>query len=172
MEQYNNILREIADKETMLSVILIIILMVILVLIWGLLYHRCVRMKKRNGVYTLKQIKLRRSYLTASIALSCICVVLGGLIIADSAVMACDINKDIEQGSYVTHTGGYRIKKDAYLSRKLLYDRWLSVEFDSGDMVSIYTDNVSEALRTQYGEFNGTIVYGKNSLIVVDITSN
>lgn len=173
MQQYSDILRKISTKEITASVILTTVLLVVLTLIWVNSYRYSVRMKKKHksARNAEKQMKVRKQHLAALIALSCICIVLGSVVIAGSVVTVSEINKDIEQGSYVTYNGEYRINKRVSLRRGALYNKWISVEFDNTRAV-IYIDSVLAALGTEYGEFDGTVVYGKNSLVVVNITSD
>ena len=81
-----------------------------------------------------------------------------------------DINKDIEENAYVTYVGDYYINSVISVRRNQLYDRWLTVDLDNYDYAYIYVNSFFNALSMEEGEFKGKVVYGKNSLIIVDMT--
>lgn len=100
-----------------------------------------------------------------------ICIGLGVFFSFDAAETISDINRDIAENAYVTYVGGYYIDSDSYSSRYTLYDKWLSVDFDNEDYAFIYMNSFFKRISTDEGRFEGKVVYGKNSLIVVDIES-
>lgn len=173
MQQYDDILRKVSAKEITMAVILTVILSVLFVLtaVRSYRYYERVKKKHKSTRNAEKQMKVKKQHLAALIALICIAVGFGGFVIADAAVTACNIKKDVKQRSYVTYTGEYRVRKGVSSRHGALYNKWVSVELDNLDAVYIYIDDLPEALGAEYGQFSGTVVYGENSLIVVDIIS-
>jgi len=174
MNQYQEILEKVAAKEMTVPVILSIILLILLVIIWISSYRHFMKMKKKhiNMYKSPKQVKGRKQCFWALIAISVIGVGLSVLLSLDSIDTVSAINKDINENSYITYKGEYYINEDGYTGRSMLYDRWVSVDFENGDCAFLYINDIFEAFGTDRGECSGKVVYGKNSLIVVDISDN
>lgn len=166
---YNEVLENVSQKEISTAIIIAIVLAVIIGTVWccHYFYFKGLREKHPKKYTTGRQSKIRRRSLWASIALTLICVGIGALSIYSMADTISDINKDIDENAYVAYTGNYYVRSD-YV-RRTLYDRWLSVTFDNGDCALLYMNSFSEWLSTEEGWFSGTVVYGKNSQIVVSI---
>ena len=173
MEKYNEVLEKVAEKELYFSIFWVVVLFLIIVIIWVCNYLYFKKMKNRHPkkYNSNKQIKIRRQSIYASIILSVICVGLGAFLSFDATDTISDVKRDIEENAYVTYVGGYYIDSDLYPSRHSLYDKWLSVDFDNDDYAFIYMNSFFEWISTEEGQFEGKVVYGKNSLIVVDIES-
>ncbi|MBQ7817636.1 MAG: hypothetical protein IJ388_02410 [Oscillospiraceae bacterium] len=166
---YDEVLEKVSQKEISTAIIIAIVLAVIIGTVWccHYFYFKGLRKKHPKKYSTELQIKIRRRSLWASIALTLICVSIGALSIYGVADTISDINKDIEENAYVAYTGNYYVHSD-YI-RRTLYDRWLSVTFDNGDYALLYMNSFAEWLSTEEGWFSGTVVYGRNSQIVVSI---
>lgn len=173
MEKYNEALEKVAEKELYFSIFWVVVLFLIIGFIWVSNYLYFKKMKNRHPkrYNSNKQIKIRRQSIYASILLSVICVGLGVFLSFVATDTISDINRDIEENAYVTYVGCYYINSDLYHSRHDLYDKWLSVDFDNDDYAFIYMNSFLEWISTEEGQFEGKVVYGKNSLIVVDIES-
>ena len=171
MEKYNEVLEKVAEKELHFSFFLVVVLFLIIGIIWisNHLYFKKMKNRTPKKYNSNKQIKIRRQSIYASIILSVICIVLGAFLSFDAIDTISDINRDIKDNAYVTYVGGYYVDGDLYRSRHTMYDKWLTVDFDNGDYAFIYMNSFFERISTEEGRFEGKIVYGKNSLIVVDI---
>ena len=76
------------------------------------------------------------------------------------------INLDIDNNSYETYTGDYYI----YTSENVALNNcefWL----DNGLTVYKKDNGVFKNLTTLNMEYHGTVIYGKNSLIIVDVVN-
>ena len=173
MEMYNEVLEKVAEKELYFSIFWVVVLFLIIVIVWVCNYLYFKKMKNRHPkkYNSNKQIKIRRQSIYASIILSVICVGLGAFLSFDATDTISDVKRDIEEGAYVAYVGGYYVDSDSYSLGHSLYDRWLSVDFDNDDYAFIYMNSFFEWISTEEGQFEGKVVYGKNSLIVVDIES-
>lgn len=172
MEKYKEILENIAEKEWSFVIFWVIVLFIIIGAVWIINYFHFKKAKNKfpQKYNSKKQIKVRRQGVWASICLSVICIGMGALLFFDAAKTASDIKKDIDDNSYITYTGGYYIH-DAYYT-KYAMDRWLSVDFDNGDHASVYINSFFERISVEEEKNEGKVVYGKNSLIVVDIENS
>lgn len=171
MVKYKEVLEEVAKKEMFSAIFWIIVFFIIIGSIWAMNYFYFKKIKKKypKKYNSEKQVKVRRQCVWGSIALSTICLGLGALLYFIAANTVSDINKDIAENSYITYTGGYYISGHSYYTKYTLYDGWLSVDFDNNDYAYIYIDGFFERISTEEGSFEGKVVYGKNSLIVVDV---
>lgn len=174
MNEYQEILEKVAVKEMTVPIILSIILLILLVIVWMSSYRHFMKMKKKhiNMYKSSKKVKGRKQCFWALIAISVIGVGFSTLLLLDAVDTVSAINKDINENSYMTYKGEYYINEDGYTVRYMLYDRWVSVDFENGDWAYLYINDVFEAFGTDRGECSGKVVYGKNSLIVVDIIEN
>ena len=173
MGKYNEVLEKVAKKELYSSIFWVGVLLLIIGIIWVSNYLYFKKMKNRNPkkYHSNKQITIHRQSIYASIILSVICAGLGVFLSFGAANIISDINRDIKENAYVTYDGCYCIDGNIYSSRRNLYTRWLSVDFDNDAYAFIYLNSFFEWISTEEGQFEGTVVYGKNSLIVVDIES-
>ena len=171
MEMYNEVLEKVAEKELYFSIFWVVVLFLIIVIVWVCNYLYFKKMKNRHPkkYNSNKQIKIRRQSFYASIILTVLCVCLGIFFIFGAAYTISDIDKDIEENTYITYIGGYYV--DSEYMRHALYDRYLTVTFENNDYAILYMNSFFEWISTDKGSFDGTVVYGKNSLIVVDIES-
>lgn len=171
MEMYKEILEKIAKKELSATVIWVTVLFVIIGAIWlsNYLYFKSMKNNYPRKYNSEKGRKVRCQSAWASIALTVICIGLGALLYFDTASTVLDINKDIEENTYITYDGGYYISDVSYHSWYTPYDNWLLVDFDNDDCAFIHVNSFFEWISTEVGQFEGKVVYGKNSLIVVDI---
>ena len=172
MQKYKDVLEKAARKELSTLIFVALILLLIIVAIWGSNYLYFNKMKKKHPTQfaSKKQIKIRRQSIWASIALTVICVGVMMFFGFDVRNTISDINKDIEENAYVTYVGDYYINSVISGRRNQLYDRWLTVDLDNYDYAYIYVNSFFNALSMEEGEFKGKVVYGKNSLIIVDMT--
>ena len=171
MDEYKLALRKVAESEVMSAIVAAAVLLAIIAAVWTANYIYTRKMKRRSPkkYNSEKQIKARRKSLGATVTLTVICVGLGAVLCFGASNTVSEINRDIAESAYVTYTGGYYVSDDSYHSRCKLYGRWLSVDFDNDDCAFIYMNSLFERISTEEGQFEGTVVYGKNSLIVVDM---
>lgn len=172
MEQYRQLLERVARQELCIAVLWTVVLIAVMGAIWVCGYLNARRLKKEGGRSKKKgrnASKLIRQSLWAAAALTVICLVLGAVLWASALQTRWGIRLDLEQGSYVTHSGGCEIRDDGFMSKYGLYDRWIVVELEDGNGVFRYVHDPWQWMQTQYGAFEGTVVYGKNSRIVVDM---
>ena len=173
MEKYKDVLEKAARKELSTLIFVALILFLIIGVIWVSNYLHFKKMKKKLHTQFAfpKQIKVRRQSIWASIALTVICVGLMIFFGLDVRNTISDINKDIDENAYVTYVGNYCINSSLSGRRNSqLYERWLTVDFDNYDDAYIYVNSFFDSLSIEEGEFKGEVVYGKNSLIIVDMT--
>ncbi len=163
MEKYKEILEEIARKETRLTFFGVLALVVVVALTWISFYLWC-RKKKFNSQ---KQIKTRRQSTFALITLTVIAVLLAGLTSWGTVKTVSEINKDIEDDAYIEYIGDYHIYDADF--NNMAFDRYLDVSLENGESALIYMNNIFERISMDEGHFEGKVVYGKNSAIVVDI---
>jgi len=171
MEKYAEILKEVKNSEITSTAISIIVVLAVISVIWvsGFVYFKRQKKKRPKKYGTAKQIRLRRQSLWAGIALTAIAVGFGAFLLFDTASLVSDINKDVSNGSYLTYEGGCTVRRDSRFLHFVRYDRWYQVELDNGHFALLYMDSFAEWASTDVGPFEGKVVYGKNSLIVVDV---
>lgn len=165
MELYQETLQKVAQKEIATAIFWVVVILLVVAIVWVSNY----RFFKKKG-NSQKQVKMRRQSIWASVALTVICVGFATLLLLNAANTVFDIHQDMEENAYITYVDGYRVTSSGYHSRTTLYDQWITVDFDNGDYGFLYMDSFFEWLTTEEGLFEGTVVYGKNSLIVVEIT--
>lgn len=170
-EKYKEVLVAVANKEITSTVFWVIVLFILVFIIWASCYFYFKEQKNKNPKkYSLpKQIKARRKSIWAAVALSAICFVAGTFLCFNTISVVSDIKKDIKDNSLLTYRGKYYVTDDSHLFQTISYSKWLSVDFVNGDYAWVYMDSFFEWISTEEGRFDGTVVYGKNSLIVVDI---
>ena len=170
MDNYTDILNDIADKECESALAVGIVTALAVVVLWTAILINFKKEKIQHPRLYASDIekKDRVKAVLTSVVISTICIVLCALISRDTVNMISDINKDISENSYVTYTGRYCIST-VVRSKGQLYDKWKTVDLDNGKFVLLYMDNFKEYLQLDEGCYNGKIVYGVNSLIVVEI---
>ena len=169
MSQYVQALEKVAEKEMTHTVFYLVILLLITGLIWLCNYQYFKNMKtKHPQMFCSKaQKKIRRRSIWASVALTIICIGSGILLYASAQGTVSDIRKDIEERAFVTYNGEYYVY-NGYNRR--VFDKWMNVDlYDGGVSALAYMDSFSEWISTYQGEYEGQVVYGKNSLIVVSM---
>lgn len=173
MQKYADVLEKVAGKEWSSVILLIVVLCVFVAAAWISNHLRFRRMKKKHpAMYeSKKQVKMRRQAFWALLAVSFIGVGVGAFACWDTARTVADIQKDIAEKDYITYTGAYYVSDSDY-SRRQLYDRWVSVDLENDEYAFIYMNSWFEWIATGEGDFEGTVVYGKNSRIVVDMTND
>ena len=169
MEAYQEILEKIARRELVSAIFWIAIIILLLVIVTWRSYIYFRKMKSQES---LKHEKMIKSRWKCIMALICLYVIFGGIafVMGYSAKSSIDdINKDIENQAYLNYGGEFLIWDDKLHTDNRLYSRLIDVDLDNGVVVYLYMDNFFERLITEEGQFTGTVTYGKNSLIVVDI---
>lgn len=171
MEAYKGILEKTAGNELGYAILWITVLCVIIGVVWlgGCLYSKQMKKKDPKKYNSKKQEKIRRQSILASAALTVICIAFGAILYSDAANTVSEINKDIEENTYITYTGGYYVSDSTHFMKHSIFNRRLSVNFDDGGSAFLYMNRISERVSSEEGNFQGKVVYGKNSLIVVDI---
>ena len=171
METYKEILEKVAEKEWYTMIFYLVILFLITVIVWISVYIYNIKVKKiHTKKFKLeKQIRIRRNNIFASLLLTIICIGLGLGFYFDAADTVKDIKKDIEDESYVTYVGGYYIDSNSYRLKYTWYNKWWSVDFENSNYAFIYINSLAEWTSMKEGQNEGQVVYGKNSLIVVDL---
>ena len=170
MQNYTDILNAVAEEETVKVIITNICLLGIVIFIWIFNYFYCKRHKGKNPkLYASeKQKSDRRKAVFAIAVVSAVCVVIGVIGSLGNIDTVSEINKDVSEQSYVTYNGEYRVMRGSE-SENELYNKWASVYLKSGEAVLIHIDSFEEYLLLEDGRYNGRIVYGENSGIVVEI---
>ena len=168
MEHYQEKLEYIIRQERISGGIWLLMLSAVLVALWVChwLYFR--KKKQHPKAYaSKKQTAVRRQTRWACAALTAICIGFGAVLWWQSASTVIRIRQDIEQHAFVTYEG------DFYISEGRDNGRWIPVELDREDLaytsVMWRTRHIGERLTMDRGHFNGKIVYGKNSLVIVDM---
>lgn len=170
MEQYRQILEKVARQELEIAVLWSVVLVAVLAVVWVccyLVFRKVKGMDCRNRKKTTSQSKLLRQSSWAALALTGILLAIGGVLWGSAVRTRWNIRQDLEQDAYVTYSGSYEILDNSVFSNRL-YDRWTKVDFEQG-YAHLYINSPLEWLETDYGAYEGTLVYGRNSLIVVDM---
>lgn len=172
MEQYREILEKVARQELQLVIFWSVVLIAVIGVIWTC---RCLTGRKlktlecRTDKKRQSTNKMLQQSLWAAVALTGICLVLGTVLWSSALKVRRDIRTDLECASFDTYSGVYYIQDHSSLSKNRLYDRWTTVDFEQGDYAHLYINSPLEWIQTDYGTFEGTVVYGRNSLIVVEL---
>ncbi len=171
MDNYRDILERVIQKEVTASVIIGAVLALIVGIVWfcHCFHFHTMKIKKPKQYNSQQQTKNRRKSMWASIGMTLVCVCLAAVVAFGTVETVSDIYQDIEENAYASFTGEYYVD-NGHRPRKLLYDRWLSVAFNDSDYALLYIDGLSEWITTETGWFQGTIVYGEHSGIVVSMT--
>ena len=171
MEQYRQILENAARSELRLAVFYSVLLVAVSAVIW-ICWFRSLKIKgkvegsKKKGE---NQSKILRQSTWAAVVLTGICLAVGAVLWSSTVAVRRDIRCDLEQDVYETYTGGYYIEDYASVSRTRLYDRWTTVNLEEGGVAYLYVNSPLKWLQTEHGAVDGTVVYGRNSLIVVEL---
>lgn len=167
MDVYRDVLEKVARKEIAATIIWVMVTCAVIFLIWTCTYRYYKKQKKRpKSDSSEKQNKERRQSFWAAIALTVILITFVIWLCFSTADTVSDIRKDVAEDAYVTFVGSYTVRSD-HFSKHMLYDRWVSVDFSNGEYAFVYINNFVEWLSLEEGTFEGKVVYGKNSLIVV-----
>lgn len=172
MEQYRQILENAARSELRVTVLYSVLLVAVSAAIWICWHFGSLKIKAKTESSRKKranQSKILRQSTWAAVALTGICLVIGGVMWGSAVAVRRNIRCDLAQDTYETYTGVYYIEDYASVSKSRLYDRWTTVEFENGGVGYLYINSPLKWLQTEYGTFEGTVVYGRNSLIVVDL---
>ena len=81
-----------------------------------------------------------------------------------------DIRKDLKENTYLTYEGQYTFARHDSTSLKYgrIDDPWFDVCLEDSER-AIWVQLYEDESDVEPGSFEGTIVYAKNSLVVVDI---
>lgn len=172
MEQYRQILENAARSELRIAVLYSVLLVTVSAAVWICWYFGSLKIKaKSEGSRNKreKHSKILRQSTWAAVALTGICLVIGGVLWGSAVAVRRNIRCHLAQDTYETYTGIYYIEDHASVSRHRLYDRWTMVDFEGGGFGYLYVNSPLKWLQTEYGAFEGTVVYGRNSLIVVEL---
>lgn len=175
MEQYKTVLLESIRNEMIDTVVYCVGLLVIIaaVLLSTYFYYKRMKTKHPSMYHSKKQVKIRRQSIWAAVALTAICVGLCAFFCLSAVWETADAKKDIAEGSYLTYTGSYYVRNLDLPGKGLLFNRcWYEVQFENGECAYQYINSFSEWLAILEGSYEGTVVYGKNSRIVVDMEGN
>ncbi len=171
MNEYSKDLEAILRQEWLSSAIWIALLCAVIVIIWisNYVYYKNQKKKAPHKYHDKKQIKKRCRAIWAAVALSVIAVAAGFLVCSEPLSIQPQIRKDIDESSYTMYSGHFYV--DTY-SYNRVYDKWVGVELGNGEWTFIYMNDVFESILTDRGDLYGTVIYAKNSKIVVDIKLN
>jgi hypothetical protein len=171
MEDFRSALEAVAQQELLSVVGWTVILTLIVVCVWFTVttYFRKEKRKNPKRFESEKQQKLRRQSYLAAAGLSAICIVLGLIFNIGTVNTLLMIHDDLRDNTFVTFSGDYFIEASVGLSRNTLYDRWLTVNLDDGELVFLYMNDILDWLATEEGDGSGIVIYGENSRIVVSI---
>lgn len=171
MEDFRCALEAVAQQELLSVVGWTVILTLIVVCVWFTVttYFRKEKRKNPKRFASAKQQKLRRQSYLAAAGLSAICIVLGLIYNIGTVNTLLKIQDDLQDNTFVTYSGDYFIESSVGVSRKTLYDRWLTVDLDNGEFVFLYMNDFLDWVATEEGDGSGMVVYGENSKIVVFI---
>ena len=156
LDAYNEVLLKIVLKEKIFLAIFSFIIFLILFFVWK---SCCKGFKKSKtaGKMTLKSFIC--GVIVTSILILCFT--------AFAKFKLDDISKmnlDIENKSYETYTGGYYIYTSGSTNAN-------NCEFFLDNGITVYKkgNSVFKNSTTLNTDYHGTVVYGKNSLIIVDV---
>ena len=168
--EYTKVLEKVAKNEIFSTVFWMIVLLVIILVIWISNYFYYKKQKKKTLNFSSpKQVYARRKGFWASVALSVICFAMAALLCFGTVSRVSDIQKDIEDEAFITYSGKYYVTDNVGIFDKLYSSKWVDVSFENDDYALMRVDNFFELLSIEQGAFDGKVVYGKNSLIVVEL---
>ncbi len=171
MEKFQIILEKAARQEIAVAVVWVAALLGVVALIW-IGQHLAFRKQKHKapGAYAAeKQKKLRRQSIAAATCLTVVCLGLGTVLVVGTADTVSDIRRDLEEEAYDTYCGTYHIYDESTLSKYPLYCRWNKVDLENGAYAYLYMGSIAQWLTTDFGTFEGELVYGKHSRLLVRI---
>lgn len=172
MEQYRELLEKVARQDLRSAILWSLILAAVIGAIWICQYLNSRKLKAqicRSQKKKQKAGKMLRQSVWAAIALTGFCLILGAVLWGSTVQMRRDIQRDLEQNAYVTYSGSCQIRDGSYRSKYTLFNRWVNVDFEDGNSALLPVNSPLEWFQTEYGPWEGTVVYGDNSLIVVDM---
>ena len=163
-------LEKVAKSEWASLIFWAVVLLAITVIVWiaNYFYFKKQFQKHKTPARIKRTQDDYKKSKWACLALSVIIIAIGGLFSLGTISTVRDINKDIQNESFKTYNGGYFVESGL---RTKAYPRVLRVYLDNGEVVYIHNRNFIEYLKVDSGDFDGKIVYGENSLIVVEMDS-
>lgn len=111
MQNYADVMKTIANKELSFAIFWAVVLCIVVIFIWVIccLHWHQTKKKYLSKHKSEKLLKVHRQSFFALLVLSVICVLLGMWVYLDAAGTVTDINKDIEEETYITYSGEYYI---------------------------------------------------------------
>lgn len=161
-------LEKVARSEWLSTLFWAAVLIILAVIIWIVNYRYFKKeFQKHNKPAKIKQTEIAyKKSKWACLCLTIIMALIGTLFTLLNVDTITDINKDIELNSFKVYNGGFYVEHDFNTKS---YPKMLSVYLNNGDTAIIYNRNFIEYLFEQSGEYNGRVVYGENSGIVVEM---
>ncbi len=169
MQKYAEILSSIIQKELVELTIALIIIFLIIALAWSyniIYYHSKQKKYPRKFSYE-KYVKERRKVFLCCVALTVILSLICALQLTGYLSTAAEIKQDIKNESYLIFNGNYSITDANMLHHG--FERWEKLKMEDGKYAYVYNDNIFDWLSTDEKEHKGKIVYGENSLVVVEL---
>lgn len=165
MDSYDEVLLKIILKEKIFLACLLFVMLVILFFVWKRCYKK-IKKSKIADENTISKPKAILKSVIAPILVTCVFAFSFTAAAKSQLKNISKINSDIDNNSYETYTGDYYI----YTSENLALNNcefWL----DNGLTVYKKDNGIFENLTTLNMEYQGTVIYGKNSLIIVDVAN-
>ena len=165
---YIETLEKVCRSELINTLFYSIILITITIAIWIINYfYFKKKFKENNKKGYLKGLKSAyKNSIKACIVVTLIFIAIAIVFVLLGYNSIDQINKDIEQNSFEIYNGNYYVDYDFNAKS---YPKYLDVYLENGEVISVYNKNFIEYLLTENGAHTGKVVYGKNSLIVVDM---
>lgn len=169
MQKYAEILSLIVQKELVELTIAIIIIFLIIAITWSsnIIYYHKKQKKNPRKFSSKKYVKERRKVFWSCVALTVILSLICALQLTGYLSTSAEIKQDIENQSYIIFNGDYSITDVNLLHYG--FERWEKLEMEDGKYAYVYNDNIFDWLSTDEKEHKGKIVYGENSLVVVEL---
>jgi len=167
---YIETLEKVCRSELINTLFYSTILIIITIAIWIINYfYFKKKFKEDNKKGYLKGLKKAyKNSIKACIVLTLVFVVIVIMFVSLGIYSIGEINKDIEQNSFEIYNGNYYVDYDF---NGKSYPKYLDVYLENGEVVSVYNKNYIDYLLTKNGAHTGKVVYGKNCLIVVDMST-
>ncbi|MBE6924960.1 MAG: hypothetical protein E7466_06995 [Ruminococcaceae bacterium] len=168
MDKYAHILQDALQEEASDLVFSVVLLFLIVAVAWIAMIAYAWKVKNQDSerYYSQWEIRIRRRGWLGCLGLTLLCSGLGVVFSIGRWNTIAEIRQDLIDESYIVYEGKGDIRGDTINSRYSVDDGWLTVDLD-GDKYAFLDMDVFSCSK---GEFQGRLVYGENSLIVVDIS--
>ena len=165
---YSDILNKIAFKEIISLLLVIIILFSLITVVWIVSFKSF----KKNHRFQHNELKKqnKKKCIIGLIFLTVFSISIVLFCLFDNIKYLHKIYKDINEESYVTYSGSYYMASSA-IDANPPAPTTIDIYLENNETLYLYVDLLQWAFTID-GEYTGQIIYGKNSLIIVDMKNS